>query len=174
MRQEGCPVHLERIKRFVHPEGYGFWLDPDGLFTHLGAIRASAALSVTIDVPDAVRQVGEPISGTPAAATVVSAAVYVVMARAFASLVHAWTPGDFEATRRFHAWVAAFGIVLALGIVVLVSWPLPSYVGQGSASTAARIVAIAGYVLAGCVPFRRAMESRNAWARDKAQKLRRN
>src|SRR5699024_8707761 len=140
MRQEGRPVNLERIKRFVHPEGYGFWLDPDGLFTLLGAISASAALSVTIDVPDAVRQVGEPISGTPAAATVVSAAVYVVMARAFASLVHAWTPGDFEATGRFHAWVAAFGIVLALGFVVLVSWPLPSYVGQGSASTAARIV----------------------------------
>src|SRR5699024_12725710 len=96
------------------------------------------------------------------------------MARAFASLVHAWTPGDFEATGRFHAWVAAFGIVLALGIVVLVSWPLPSYVGQGSASTAARIVAIAGHALAGGVPFRRAMEPRNARERNKAQKPRRH
>src|SRR5699024_11959871 len=96
------------------------------------------------------------------------------MARAFASLVHAWTPGDFEATGRFHVWVAAFGIALALGIVFLISWPLPGYIDQGPASTAARIVAIAGYVLAGCVPFRRAMESRNAWSRGKGPNPRRH
>src|SRR5699024_12251037 len=91
------------------------------------------------DSRHALRQLGDPVVGLPVVAPVLSAAVYLAMARAFASLVHAWTPGDFEATGRFHAWVAAFGIVLALGIVVLVSWPLPSYVGQGSASTAARI-----------------------------------
>ena len=167
-------MHLERIKRFVHPEGYGFWLDPDGLFTLLGAIIPTAALSVAIDIPDAIRQLGDPVVGMPVVATVVSAAVYLAMARAFASLVHAWTPGDFEATGRFHAWVAAFGIVLALGIVVLVSWPLPSYVGQGSAGIAVRIVAIVGYVLAGGVVFRRAMETRNAWVEDRVAEVQRD
>lgn len=166
-------MNLERIKRFVHPEGYGFWLDPDGLFTLLGAIIATAALSVAIDIPDAIRRIGDPVVGRPVVATVLSAAVYLVMARTFASLVRAWTPGDFEAPGRFHAWVAAFGIILALGSVVLVSWPLPGYVGQGSAGIAVRIVAIVGYVLAGGVVFRRVMESRIVWLRDRVAGLRR-
>lgn len=174
MRQEGWPVHLERIKRFVHPEGYGFWLDPDGLFTLLGAIIAIAALSVAVDIPNAIRLLGDPVAGRPVVATVVSAAVYLAMARAFASLVRAWTPGDFEATGRFHAWVATFGIVLALGIVVLVSWPLPGYVGRGSAGIAVRIVAIVCYGLAGGVVFRRAVEARNVWVRGRVAKIRRD
>ncbi|ATG52037.1 hypothetical protein CFK38_11285 [Brachybacterium vulturis] len=85
-------MNLERIKRFVHPEGYGFWLDPDGLFTLLGAIIATVALSVAIDIPDAIRRIGDPVVGRPVVATVLSAAVYLAMARTFASLVHAWTP----------------------------------------------------------------------------------
>src|SRR5699024_11803074 len=108
----------------------------------------------------AIRQLGVPVGGRPVGATVVSAAVYLAMARAFASLVSAWTPGDFEATGRFHAWVATFGIVLARGIVVLVSWPLPGYVGRGSAGIAVRIVAIVGYRLAVRVVFRGDEEAR--------------
>ena len=121
-------MDIERVKRVIHPEGYGFWLDPDGLFTLFGAIIATAALSVAIDVPEAVRQLGDLVSGAPVVATLASAVVYLATARALASVVQALVPEDFEETGRFHAWIAVFGIVLhrPLGIVVLANWPATS------------------------------------------------
>lgn len=165
-------MDIGRLKRFIHPEGYGFWLDPDGLFTLFGAIVAIAALSVAIGVPDAVRQLGDLASGAPVVATLASAVVYLATARAFASIVQAWAPGDFEETGRFHAWIAAIGVVLTLGIVVLANWPLPGYIDSGYASIAVRLAAIVGFLLAGGIPLRRVLERRNAWVQSKVEKLR--
>ncbi|APX31870.1 hypothetical protein BH708_03070 [Brachybacterium sp. P6-10-X1] len=164
----------DRIKRLVHPEGYGFWLDPDGFFTLFGAIIATAALSVPIGVPDTVRQIGDSTSEAPVVTTLVSAAVYLAMSRAFASVVQAWAPADFEATGRFHAWIAGFGVVLTLGIVVLVSWPLPDFVDSGYAGTAVRLAAIVGYLVAGGIPLRRVLKRRNTWTRNKIEELQQN
>lgn len=165
-------MDIERVKRVIHPEGYGFWLDPDGLFTLFGAIIATGALSVAIDVPEAVRQLGDPVSGAPVVATLASAVVYLAMARAFGSVVQALVPEDFEETGRFHAWIAAFGVVLTLGIVVLANWPLPVYVDSGYASIAVRLVAIVGFFLVGGIPLRRVLQPRNAWVQDKVVELR--
>lgn len=161
-----------RVKRVIDPEGYGFWLDPDGLFTLFGAIIATAALTVAIDVPVAVRQLGDLVSGVPVGATIASAVVYLAMARALASVVQAWAPEDFEATGRFHAWIAAFGFVVTLGIVVLANWPLPDYVDPGYGSIAVRLVAMVGFFLAGGIPLRRVLKRRNTWVQKRIEELR--
>ena len=167
-------MDIERVKRVIHPEGYGFWLGPDGLFTLFGAIIATAALSAAIDVPEVVRKLGDPMSGAPMVASLASTVVYLATARAFASVVQALVPEDFDETGRFHAWIAVFGIVLALGIVVLGNWPLPDYVGSGYASIAVRLAAIVRFLLAGGIPFRRVLEPRNAWIQHKVEELRRD
>lgn len=164
-------MDIERIKRVIHPEGYGFWLDPDGLFTLFGAIIATAALTVAIDVPDVVRQLSDPVSGAPVVATLVSAVVYLAMAGAFASVVQALVPEDFEETGRFHAWIAAFGVVLTLVIVVLANWPLPGYIDPGYASIAVRLAAIVGFLLAGGIPLRRVLGRRQLWVQKKIEEL---
>lgn len=167
-------MDIDRIKRAVHPEGYGFWLDPDGLFTLFGAIVAIGALSVAIDVPETVRQVGELTLGEPVVATLFGVAGYLAMARALASVVQVWAPGDFGATGRFHAWIAAFGGVLTLGIMVLANWPLPGYVGSGYAGIAMRLAAVVGFLLACGIPLRRVLKRRNAWVQNRIEELRQN
>ena len=166
-------MYIDRIKRVVRLEGYGFWLAPDGLFPFFGAIIATGVLTVAAGVPETIRKLSDLTPGVLSAGTLFNAAVYLAMIIGLSVAAWALAPVDFEAILRFHAWIAAVGSLLTLGIVALASWPLPGWVEPGHVRAAVRLVAILGLVLAGGLPLRHVLGRRWCWVRDKTEELRR-
>lgn len=115
------------MKDATHPDRYGFTLDPDGVLTVLGS---TALTGVTVAVTGVGNHVAAASSALGSIAGSESGPILFLMVLAMLLLsaeavVSSGRPRFFSQTGRFHLWMAAIGVLLALGAVVLWSWTLP-------------------------------------------------
>ncbi|GAA1490938.1 hypothetical protein [Brachybacterium sacelli] len=162
-------------RRRIHPDGYGFFADPDGALT---LIAASFAAFLVLDLVSFARVVPEVFLlylGSEGFLGFVGLVVTFSCCSGVmgSSIIRMWAPVDFEQTARFHGWVAMAGAVLMVELHIVVGWPMQALIPDPVHAIGARMLC----VVATLVGFARAVRSvtvpRETWATTKAAQLRR-
>lgn len=161
-------VSRHNIKTLVHPEGYGFWLDPDGALTLVLTVITVGTLFGAIGGPQSI---GELLRAHLWDSPVTSLLLLVCLVLLACRVISATSPEDFARTGHFHLWVAVIGVVLVAGAMAIWCWPgLPEWKNTSLLDWSIRLGAVAAYLLTAGTSIRRRMEVRRAWVREEMER----
>lgn len=165
-------MNFQRFKSIVHPQGYGFWADPDGAFTLLGSIALTIAVVTTTRMSDIVVEIGETWRSVVWDGPPVRIALLLFVVFLARMTITDPLPTDFSKTGRFHLWAVTVGITLVLGPMMIWNWPGLDYDrGAPLFDWSMRWCAVVFYVFAVGLAIRTQMIARQAWIQAEIERL---
>lgn len=157
-------MNFQRFKSIVHPEGYGFWADPDGAFTFLGSIAFTIAVVITTRMGDLIAGMGEMWQSELWDGPPIRIGLLLGLATVATFTITDPAPADFSKTGRFYLWIATVGATLTIGAMIIWSWPGSDYDHAAPLfDQTMRLCAVTVYVLLVGRAFRKQMVARQAW-----------
>lgn len=118
-------TRFTRLREAIHPQRYGFFLDPDGAFTLLGAAALTVMVAVLVDLGGIIsawtRQLDASLGLSAVLTAVIFAVATVPVAITMRMLISRLVPADHDRIAHFHAWIAGLGALLAVGVVTVCS-----------------------------------------------------
>jgi len=165
-------MKFQSFKNLVHPQGYGFWADPDGTFTFLGTIALTIAIGTATQMDDVVDGMGQLWRSTLWDGPLIRIALLLVLTNAATLAITDSKPREFSKTGRFHLWIATVGATFVLGAVIIWSWPGFDYDRAAPLFDGTmRICAIAFCVLVVGSALRKQMLARQVWVNAEIERL---
>ncbi|GAB6855938.1 hypothetical protein [Microbacterium xylanilyticum] len=165
-------MNFQSFKSIVHPQGYGFWADPDGAFTFLGSIALTLTIVTATQMGDVVAGMGELWRTTLWDGPLIRIALLLVLTNAATLAITDPAPRDFSRTGRFHLWIATVGATFVVGAMVIWSWPGFDYDRDAPLLDGTmRICAITFYVLVVGRALRKQLLARHVWVNAEIERL---
>lgn len=165
-------MNFHSFKNLVHPQGYGFWVDPDGTFTFLGSIALTIAIVTAAQMGEVVEGMGELWRSTLWDGPLIRIALLLVLTNAATLAITDPAPRDFSKTGRFHLWIASVVATFVLGSTIIWSWPGSAYDRAAPLfDWTMRLCAIAFYLVVVGRALRKQMLARQVWVNAEIERL---